>query len=69
MENDPELTALMNNATFRNDFEEAFQAKLIEKYGDDADLDNRENIKTEIPVIFDEMQSVMLELKEEYTVK
>jgi hypothetical protein len=66
MENDPELTELMNTSEFRSDFETAFQAKIIEKYGKAEDMNNREEIKTEIPVIFDEMQNVMLELKAKY---
>jgi hypothetical protein len=70
MENDPELAEMMNDPVIQSEFELLFKTRLTEKFGEefaeDQDFENREDIKTQIPVIFDEMESVMLELKEKH---
>jgi hypothetical protein len=71
MENDPQLAIIMNNPAIQAEFEELFKAKLTKKFGENLaeneNFDNREDIKTQIPTIFDEMKNTMLELKEKHS--
>jgi len=66
MENDPELEELMENPEFRAEFEYLFEMKIIENFGEEENVENRWEAKTKIPMIFEEMESVLLELKEKY---
>lgn len=71
MKNDPELATMMNDPAIQEEFETIFEKRLIEKFWEDftnnEEFESREDIKTKIPVIFDEMEKVMLELKEEHS--
>jgi len=68
MENDPEFAALMENPEFANEFEYVFKSRLVEKFGT-GEIENLSDIKSTFPLIFDEIKSVMLELKEKYQTK
>jgi hypothetical protein len=68
MENDPEFAALMENQEFANEFEYVFKSRLVEKFGT-GEIENLSDIKSTFPLIFDEIKSVMLELKEKYQTK
>jgi hypothetical protein len=68
IENDPELAALMENPEFANEFEYIFRSRFTEKFGT-GEIESMSDIKSTFPVIFDEMKSVMLELKEKYQTK
>lgn len=63
---DPELAELMNKQEFASEFEYEFKNRMIEKFWEDPDLESREDIKTQIPSIFEEMKNLMLELKEKH---
>ena len=63
---DPELAELMNKKEFANEFEYEFKNRMIEKFWDDAEMESREDIKTQIPSIFEEMKNLMFELKEKH---
>ena len=73
MENDPELATMMNNPMIQAEFELLFKTRLAEKFGEDfaenEEFESRDDIKTQIPVIFDEMKIIMLELKEKHSVE
>jgi hypothetical protein len=73
MENDPVLAEMMNDPAIQSEFELLFKERLTEKFGEefaeDEKFENREDIKTQIPVIFDEMETIMLELKEKHSVE
>lgn len=71
MENDPELADMMNDPIIQAEFEVLFKERLIERFGEDfgenEKFESREDIKIQIPVIFDEMKVLMLELKEKHS--
>ena len=71
MKNDPELATMMNDPAIQEEFETIFEKRLTEKFGEDfandENFEDREDIKTKIPVIFDEMEKGMLELKEKHS--
>lgn len=62
----PDLLILMNNDNFENEFESLFQIKMIEKFGSGFEWKWWDEIKNEIPGIFEEMQNIMLSLKDKY---
>jgi len=66
IEQNPELTELMNKQEFANEFEYEFKNRMIEKFWTESEMENREDIKTQIPSIFEEMKDVIMELKEKY---
>ena len=69
IEQNPELSKLMSNEEFANEFEYEFKNKMIEKFGEETEIDNRDEVKTQIPGIFEEMKSIMLELQEKYQIE
>jgi len=66
MKQDPELEELMQNPAFQSEFQYLFEQRMREKYGNLEEIDGREEWKQYIPEIFEEMESVMLWLKEKY---
>jgi hypothetical protein len=64
IDNDDELKNLMNNPAFQKEFEKMFENRIIEQFSGEENLETRDEVKVKIPVIFDEMKEVMLELKE-----
>ncbi len=62
----PELTELMNKKDFANEFEYEFKNRMIEKFWEDSEMESREDIKTQIPSIFEDMKDLMFELKEKH---
>ena len=70
IENDPVLAEMMGNPTIQEEFERTLVEKITITFAEEiesGDKDKtREEIKPMIPVIFDEMTNVMLELKEKY---
>lgn len=66
MKQDPELAELMQNPAFQSEFQYLFEQRMREKYGDLEEIDGREEWKQYIPEIFEEMESIMLWLKEKY---
>ena len=66
IDEDPELEALMENPAFQAEFQYLFQQRMEEKFGDMEDVEWWEESKEYIPQIFDEMQTLILELKEKY---
>lgn len=66
MKQDPELEELMQNPAFQSEFQYLFEQRMREKYGDLEEIDGREEGKQYIPEIFEEMESIMLWLKEKY---
>ncbi|OQY37640.1 MAG: hypothetical protein B6229_08100 [Spirochaetaceae bacterium 4572_7] len=73
MENDPELATMMSNPVIQEEFERTLVEKLTVIFADEIEnedkIKTREEIKPMIPVIFDEMENVMLELKEKHSVE
>jgi hypothetical protein len=41
----PELTELMQNPEFANEFEYEFKNRMIEKFGEEPELENRDQMK------------------------
>ncbi len=66
MKQDPELEELMKNPAFQSEFQYLFEQRMREKFADLEDIDGREEGKEYIPEIFEEMESVMIGLKEKY---
>lgn len=66
IEQNPELSELMSNKEFANEFEYEFKNRMIEKFWDESEMESRSEIKTHIPSIFEEMKILMLELQEKH---
>ncbi|HRX63790.1 MAG TPA: DUF4190 domain-containing protein [Candidatus Absconditabacterales bacterium] len=66
MEADEELTELMKNPEFQSEFEYLMETRMVEKYENVEEIEGREQAKQEIPGIFEEMEQIVLELKEKY---
>jgi len=66
IDENPELAELMQNPEFANEFEYEFKNIMTEKFGEEPEIENREEMKWYIPTIFEEMEWLMLELKDKH---
>jgi len=73
LENDTELATMMNDPIIQEEFERTLVEKLTVIFAEDIEdgdkKKSRDEIKPMIPIIFDEMENVMLELKEKHSVE
>ena len=66
MKDNPEFAELMKNPEFTNEFEYELKNRLINRFWVEPEIENREDIKTQIPSIFEDMKELMFELKEKH---
>lgn len=65
IEEDPELAELMKDPQFSNEFEYLLKTRVQEKFGNMEDKDDVSFTEV-FPTIFEEMESIIMELKAKY---
>ena len=73
IDEDQKLAEIMSDPTVKSEFEFLLRKRIEEKLWKDFGTkewdQSRNEIKSQLPVIFEEIKSTMLELKEKYSVK